>query len=286
VTPAQLSRTVLYAARCAVESGQFRQAGHVAAALSQRMTVESPPRRGAGDYAVAVAFPLAKAAGMAPYDVACVLRDRLMQERGVRGVEIAGGGFLNITLEEGARAALVMELAAGPAYGSEPHSGDERGDDPGTDIARWSAATGDDPAGLTVRTTQSSSLFHVQYAHARTRALSRNARDLGFRGDAYATADSGHSPYAQDGSTSARALLALLADHQRIGEQTGPARQARHLVAVGEAFFDFHDDCPPLPSGDEKPGAAHRARLALVEATGTVLAGGLSRLGVTAPAHL
>jgi arginyl-tRNA synthetase len=81
-------------------------------------------------------------------------------------------------------------------------------------------------------------------------------------------------------------LLALLADHRRVSEESAPARHARHLVAVGDAFFDFHDQCPPLPSGDEKPGAAHRARLALVEATGTVLAGGLNQLGVSAPAHL
>ncbi|NEE44301.1 arginine--tRNA ligase, partial [Streptomyces sp. SID8455] len=42
----------------------------------------------------------------------------------------------------------------------------------------------------------------------------------------------------------------------------------------------------PLPSGDEKPSAAHRSRLALAEAAGTVLAGGLSLLGISAPAHL
>jgi arginyl-tRNA synthetase len=41
-----------------------------------------------------------------------------------------------------------------------------------------------------------------------------------------------------------------------------------------------------LPRGDEKPSAAHRARLALAEAAGTVLAGGLSLLGIDAPDHL
>ena len=38
-----------------------------------------------------------------------------------------------------------------------------------------------------------------------------------------------------------------------------------------------------LPLGDEKPSAAHRSRLALAEAAGTVLAGGLSALGISAP---
>ncbi|WP_244188155.1 DALR anticodon-binding domain-containing protein, partial [Streptomyces regalis] len=41
-----------------------------------------------------------------------------------------------------------------------------------------------------------------------------------------------------------------------------------------------------LPRGAEKPSAAHRARLALAEAAGTVLAGGLSLLGIDAPEHL
>ncbi|WP_439959871.1 DALR anticodon-binding domain-containing protein, partial [Streptomyces griseorubiginosus] len=41
-----------------------------------------------------------------------------------------------------------------------------------------------------------------------------------------------------------------------------------------------------LPRGAEKPSAAHRARLALAEAAGAVLAGGLSLLGIDAPQHL
>jgi arginyl-tRNA synthetase len=272
VTPAQLSRSVLYAVRRAAESGQFGEA-HKGLELPGRVVVESPPRRGAGDYAVSVAFRIAKAVGMSPYEVACVLRDGLTQLDGVRSVEISGGGFLNVTLDDLARSALVEELSSS-GYDHEPSAQDRSA----ADTTRWRAVTGDDPALLTVRTTASSPLFHVQYAYARTRALSHNAHDLGFRSDSYAhTAAYG---------TSARALLALLADHQRISEQADPAQQARHLVAVGDAFFDFQEHCPPLPSGDEKPGAAHRARLALVEATGAVLAGGLSQLGVTAPAHL
>lgn len=41
-----------------------------------------------------------------------------------------------------------------------------------------------------------------------------------------------------------------------------------------------------LPRGAEKPSAAHRARLALADAVGSVLAGGLSLLGIDAPDHL
>ncbi|MBT2902108.1 DALR anticodon-binding domain-containing protein, partial [Streptomyces sp. McG3] len=88
----------------------------------------------------------------------------------------------------------------------------------------------------------------------------------------------------------ARPLLDLIADHPGVllaaARHRAPDRVARQLEAVAHAFFDFHDSCPSLPAGDEKPSAAHRARLALAEAAGTVLAGGLSLLGIRAPEHL
>lgn len=308
MTPAQLSRTVLHVVRRAAESGDLGKAAPGEApedfGMPRRVVVEAPPRRGEGDYALSVAFQVARAAGIAPLEAARVLRTALARQDGVAGVEIAGGGFLNVTLDDRARSALVAELSesspervdtteqseqserderdeqTGLAHSGPRHAHRPGSDAPAADIAQWSAATGDAPAALAVRTATSSPLFHVQYAHARTRALSRNAHDLGFRSDAYAAG----TEVACGGS--GRALLALLADHRRVSEQGSRPRQARHLVAVGEAFFDFHDHCPPLPRGDEKPGAAHRARLALVEATGAVLAGGLSQLGVTAPEHL
>jgi arginyl-tRNA synthetase len=307
VTPAQLSRTVLHVVRRAAEDGELG-AVRTRTGLPRRVTVESPPRRGPGDYAVSVAFRLAGPAGMTPYDVAAVLRDRLLREDGVRAVEIAGGGFLNVTLDERARADLVAELAR--PSGRAPHRShhdSEISDTPAADIARWSAVTGEAPAALAVRTAEASTLFRVQYAHARACALVRNAHELGFGSEPHAahTEDATHTAHMEQaahtehtaretgdeapavhGASHARALLSLLADHRRVSEESAPARHARHLVAVGDAFFDFHDQCPPLPSGDEKPSAAHRARLALVEATGTVLAGGLNQLGVSAPAHL
>lgn len=98
----------------------------------------------------------------------------------------------------------------------------------------------------------------------------------------------GDAAVLHDGA--ARPLLDLLADHPGVllaaARHRAPDRVARQLEAVAHAFFDFHDSCPPLPVGDEKPSAAHRARLALAEAAGTVLAGGLSLLGIRAPEHL
>ncbi|MFD6548775.1 ArgS-related anticodon-binding protein NrtL [Streptomyces sp. NPDC058398] len=64
----------------------------------------------------------------------------------------------------------------------------------------------------------------------------------------------------------------------------GPDRLARQLVVIADGVLGFQHLV--LPLGDEKPSAAHRARLALAEAAGTVLAGGLSLLGISAPEHL
>ncbi|MEU8467173.1 ArgS-related anticodon-binding protein NrtL [Streptomyces sp. NPDC029006] len=91
-----------------------------------------------------------------------------------------------------------------------------------------------------------------------------------------------------DAGTTLRPLLTPLADHPRIlaaaATHRAPDRVARHLVTVADAVLPFLP-CV-LPRGDEKPSAAHRARLALAEAAGTVLAGGLSLLGIDAPEHL
>ncbi|MGC0329515.1 arginyl-tRNA synthetase [Streptomyces sp. SAI-170] len=148
----------------------------------------------------------------------------------------------------------------------------------GPDAARWALlfpAPHDRPRIGAEHLVQreSNPLFRVRYAHARTRALGRNAADLGFGSEPGPGGD---------------ALVALLADHPRIlaasAAHRAPDRLARHLVTVADAVLALLPGV--LPRGDEKPSAAHRARLALAEAAGTVLAGGLSLLGIDAPDHL
>ncbi|MGW1086366.1 ArgS-related anticodon-binding protein NrtL [Streptomyces sp. NPDC002596] len=117
-------------------------------------------------------------------------------------------------------------------------------------------------------------LFLVRYTHSRVCALTRGAALLGFTG-------------TYDDDVDAPALLRTLADYPQAlaaaARHRAPDRLARQLEEVAHAFFDFHDACPPLPKGDEKPSAAHRSRLAVAEAAGAVLAGGLSLLGISAP---
>ncbi|PPS68637.1 MULTISPECIES: ArgS-related anticodon-binding protein NrtL [Streptomyces] len=150
----------------------------------------------------------------------------------------------------------------------------------GRDAARWALlhpAAHDRPKipGDHLVQRESNPLFRVRYAHARTRALLRNAADLGF--------------HPEPGPVSAaEALTAVLGDHPRVlaatATQHTPDRLARHLVTVADAAMPLFPAV--LPVGEEKPSAAHRARLALAEAAGTVLAGGLSLLGIDAPDHL
>ncbi|MFI8894438.1 ArgS-related anticodon-binding protein NrtL [Streptomyces paradoxus] len=150
----------------------------------------------------------------------------------------------------------------------------------GRDAGRWALlhpAAHDRPRipGDHLVQRESNPLFRVRYAHARTRALLRNAADLGF--------------HPEPGPVSAaEALVAALGDHPRVlaatATQHTPDRLARHLVTVADAAMPLLPAV--LPLGEEKPSAAHRARLALAEAAGTVLAGGLSLLGIDAPDHL
>ncbi|MFF0009933.1 ArgS-related anticodon-binding protein NrtL [Streptomyces sp. NPDC005374] len=158
----------------------------------------------------------------------------------------------------------------------------------GRDAARWALlhpAAHDRPRITADHLVQreSNPLFRVRYAHARTRALSRNAADLGFHAEPA-------GPAVPDTQTSqdTKALHNALADHPRVLARSAahhaPDLLARHLVTVADAVLPFL--VTVLPRGAEKPSAAHRARLALAEAAGAVLAGGLSLLGIDAPEHL
>ncbi|MEU1200996.1 ArgS-related anticodon-binding protein NrtL [Streptomyces sp. NPDC005813] len=153
----------------------------------------------------------------------------------------------------------------------------------GADAARWALlhpAPHDRPRISADHLVQreSNPLFRVRYAHARTRALLRNAAALGYTG---APGDVRDLDRAGD-------LLGALAEYPHAlrvaAADRTPDRLARHLVVIADALLAVQHTV--LPLGDEKPMAAHRARLALADAAGTVLAGGLSLLGISAPDHL
>jgi arginyl-tRNA synthetase len=112
VTPAELSDLVVRAVRQAVEAGEL------SVEVPASAVVERPRQRDHGDYATNVALQLAKPAGRPPRDVAEVVARHLTAFDGVERVDVAGPGFLNITLADDALGRLAGTVVeAGEAYG-------------------------------------------------------------------------------------------------------------------------------------------------------------------------
>jgi arginyl-tRNA synthetase len=105
VTPASLSDAVLAAARSV-----FAARGLDPAALPERTGVERPRNPEHGDYASTLALQLAKRAGVAPRDLAAAIADELGRQPGIKSVEVAGPGFLNIRLDAAAAGALARDI--------------------------------------------------------------------------------------------------------------------------------------------------------------------------------
>ena len=91
----------------------------VAAAFSQgllegnapeNIALERPKNRDHGDYATSIALQLAKAAGKNPREVATILQGAIASIAGVTKVDIAGPGFINITLDRASQAELVRTI--------------------------------------------------------------------------------------------------------------------------------------------------------------------------------
>ncbi len=81
--------------------------------------LERPRNRDHGDYATNVALTLAKAAGVAPRDLATALAQALTSCEGIDSAEIAGPGFVNIRLDGAAQGELARGIVdAGLAYGT------------------------------------------------------------------------------------------------------------------------------------------------------------------------
>ena len=112
MTPEQLQDVV----RTAVSGAVGR--GVLAVEVPDEVVVERPKNREHGDYATNIALRLAKAAGRPPREVAELLADELRGHDGIARVDVAGPGFLNITLAQGALGQIAVNaVTAGAAYG-------------------------------------------------------------------------------------------------------------------------------------------------------------------------
>ncbi|MCC9192942.1 arginine--tRNA ligase [Arthrobacter sp. zg-Y916] len=112
MTPEELSSAVTACLKDAIDAGDF------SIELPSEVRVERPKNRDHGDWATNIALQLSKQAGMNPRQFAQILSSRLEKIDGVAKVDIAGPGFLNITLDAGAAGELAKAIVeAGHAYG-------------------------------------------------------------------------------------------------------------------------------------------------------------------------
>jgi arginyl-tRNA synthetase len=114
VTPQQLSATIVDCLSALVERGELTLPDGVPA----EVTVERPRQQGHGDYATNIALQLAKKAGTNPRALGELLAAELLRADGIGGIEVAGPGFVNISVEAGAQGRLAAAIvASGSAYG-------------------------------------------------------------------------------------------------------------------------------------------------------------------------
>ncbi len=114
MTPDALAALVTAAVTELVGSGQLAlPPGHRVAAK-----VERPRNREHGDYATTVALTLARAAGRPPVEIGTLLAAQLEQSPAIARAEVAGPGFVNITLETATQGEVAARIVVeGDHYG-------------------------------------------------------------------------------------------------------------------------------------------------------------------------
>ncbi len=113
MTPADLSAAILRIIAMLQAEGRLP-----ALDLPAEVVIERPKNREHGDWATNVAMQMAGRFGMKPRDFAELLAEQLHKEAGVAKVDIAGPGFINITLSAAAAGELAKAIVeAGEDYG-------------------------------------------------------------------------------------------------------------------------------------------------------------------------
>jgi len=110
-----LSQSDALAAAISAAIGAAIERGDLVGTIPVSIPLERPKNRDHGDYATSVALQLAKPAGMSPRAVAELLQSDLLALPEVSAVDIAGPGFINITLNRSSQAQLVATILSSPA---------------------------------------------------------------------------------------------------------------------------------------------------------------------------
>ena len=98
--------------------------GQLPCDVPSQLILDRPKNRDHGDYATSIALALAKEANMQPGVIAKVIvktltDNKLLTTAGISKVDIAGPGFINITLESASQGVVVTEiLTAGKKFGT------------------------------------------------------------------------------------------------------------------------------------------------------------------------
>ena len=112
MTPEDLSAAIRAALSAAVE------AGDITVEVPAQVRVERPKQKAHGDWTSNISMQLAGPAGMRPRDLAGVIAERLRATTGIADVDIAGPGFLNVTLDAASAGELARTIVeAGSGYG-------------------------------------------------------------------------------------------------------------------------------------------------------------------------
>ncbi|MFZ8757915.1 arginine--tRNA ligase [Microbacterium sp. HMH0099] len=158
----------------------------------------------------------------------------------------------------------------------------------GVDAARYALTRSSADSNLDIdldvlqKRTNDNPVFYVQYAHARTHNVARNAAASGVDRSEFAPELLAHETES--------ALLGALQEFPRIvsyaAEVREPHRVARYLEELAGLYHRWYDNCRVIPLGDAPVESVHRTRLWLNDATGQVLRNGLTLLGVSAPERM
>ena len=119
MTPEQLALAIRNTLTDAVAAGEL------AVDVPDEVRVERPRNREHGDWSTNISLQLAKGAGMPPREVATHLAIRLGAVEGIKAVDVAGPGFLNITVDAASAGELARTIVqTGATYG---HNDSEAG---------------------------------------------------------------------------------------------------------------------------------------------------------------
>jgi arginyl-tRNA synthetase len=269
VTPGQLAAAI---ADAIAASGQVTLSG----AAQVRLRAPQHPWR--GDWTTAIALELVPGPGARV--LAETLAARLGALPGIERVDVAGPGFLNITLGAAVAAVAARNIV-------EEHEQREGGQPPRAQHR---------PAGPPANARNSAQVDRVRFAHGRACAVIRQAGTHGVTRSAF-------EPHLLTDDTDQALLTALSTARaarpaqypdaaQRAGQphQTGTPDDAErllgHLDLLAGAFASWYAATRLTPRGHDPVTDEHRTRLWLAQAARIVLADGLTALGLTAPERI